>query len=145
MQYNANKLDTTDVAILVWAGNNLTLVEFIEVINLSIQWGPIPTLKGQLYTIPQNTVPSVAWLALIEFQDWGAGTIADGITEDGMLLIADAVLIRRVLAAIRTIMDSIDGQSGADSEAGVTLRHRPQPVPKKRPCRKFDDDAPELR
>lgn len=80
MQYNANKLDTTYVAILVWAGNNLTLVEFIEVINLSIQWGPIPTLKGQLYTIPQNTVPSVAWLALIEFQDWGAGTIADGIT-----------------------------------------------------------------
>ncbi|HBN9846900.1 TPA: hypothetical protein L3934_006132 [Pseudomonas aeruginosa] len=145
MPLKTMQLDTTDADLLIWAGENLALAELVGLINEAVQWGPAPSLNGQLYSINQNATPSITWMALKELVDWGAGIIIDTAPQQEELLIADAALVEVIILAIKQLLDFLTGQGGTDTRVDITYIQKPLPDFKKRPRRDMEDDSLEFR
>lgn len=99
---------------LFLASERIPLAELVSVINTTVQWGPIPTLNGELYEIDSRTIPLTAWIALNELIDWGAAAIPIR-HNDYEIMRASVVLVDLFLLALSKILRSLNDTDSKSS------------------------------
>lgn len=119
------------IELLNWAGEKLTYGEFLDLVQESIKWGPIPNLEGDLCEIYRESVSEKSWYVLLEMEEWTAAVIFERDSIENACIVADAALIELILLAIRNVLRDSAGRSRHHSLApamkdrSVGLRNPP--------------------
>lgn len=124
-----------DSQLLMQAAIDIPLDELKELVNESIQQGPIISLRGALYRIEQQTTPPACWEALMVFVSWDAGIVAQDDGNTYAYLLADSANLDRALQSIRKHLDRIEDQGAKQA----TMRYLQRLVSQAQEPRKHNE------
>lgn len=105
MMVDTRSFTNSDKKVIDWVGANVLVNELLDVIRESLKWGPIPTLKGDLFEIHQAEIPHSVWCCFLELEDWGGGNLGHIPNTGDAFLLADAIHIDLILCAFRKLLD----------------------------------------
>lgn len=145
MHLETKFLRNTDHHLLAWVSENLSYSDFLEVVDESVKWGPVPNLKGQLYKVNRTSLPPISWQGLIGLKEWGAGFLVNATPLEDEYLMADAAHLERILSAIKKLKGLVSDDTGNSSGMKVSPIQQPLPSHKKRHRRSPGDDQFEPR
>ncbi|WP_137886794.1 hypothetical protein [Pseudomonas sp. 2FE] len=139
-------LNPEDQTVLIRAALALPEQQLREEIERTITWGPGLQMGEFVYAIPRKALPTSAWNALLELEDWGiARRSAD--PDLGEILLADKALFELVIKAIRLLLEGIVKLlTGQAPEPALTGTLEPSPALRRRHRyqRGNEIDSPEL-
>lgn len=105
MHTKGKAFSKSDLKLLGWISSNVLVSEFMALIRESLKWGPIPSLKGELYEIHSSEISNSVWFCFLELEDWGAAVRHQTSAAEDFFLLADAIHIELILRAARKFLD----------------------------------------